>query len=69
MTAKESINFIGKNITIYDKRTGHVYNAKVADARTSWGKIQVQLANSNVWFEPNWQEVEEINYQIVSASA
>ena len=69
MTAQESIKYIGKKINIYDSRTGHVYNAKVADARTSWGKIQVQLANSPVWFELKKQELEEINNQIMEASA
>ncbi len=69
MTAKESLNFIGKTINIYDSRTGHVYSTQISDVRTSWGKIQVQVMHSPVWFELKQQELEQINNQIMAASA
>jgi len=58
MTATEIIKYVGKKLRSFDTRTGVFHENIITDARTHWGKLQLQLEGSVKWFEPNNEEIK-----------
>jgi len=61
MNATDLINLIGKQITILDSRTGVRYPATIADAKASYGKLRIKVAEGHApYFEPTKNELDSI---------
>lgn len=54
-------DLLGKTIRLDDRRTSAQYDAEVMDARTCYGKVQIQVNGDGVtWFEPTAKELESV---------
>ena len=63
MSTLQMATMIGKTITLYDRRTGHCYQATITDSKENWGKLRLQVEQDSlddVWFEPDSKELASI---------
>lgn len=61
MSTKQMADLLGKTIRLDDRRTSAQYDAEVMDARTCYGKVQLQVNGDGVtWFEPTAKELESV---------
>lgn len=57
MTGSLLASYIGKTITLFDKRTGTSYRKTITNTRQMWGRLQITVeGQGDLWFEPTSEE-------------